>query len=132
MEPVIRDADLVSMNISVLKNLEAPGQINGSPSGLYSEEACQLARYAGMSDKLTSFSILGFNKNMDIHNQTAQVVAQMMWYFIDGFKNRKQDFPITKAFNQLTQYIVHIKEFDYQVTFWKSKQKWSLVDGDSF
>ncbi len=122
IEPVIRDADFVSIHIAALKKIEAPAQVNGSPSGLYSEEACQLARYAGMSDKLTSFSILGFNKKLDKNEQTAQIVAQMMWYFIDGFKNRKQDFPISKAFNQLTQYIVHIKEFDYQVTFWKSNK----------
>ena len=122
IEPVIRDADFVSIHIAALKSIEAPAQIDSSPSGLYSEEACQLARYAGMSDKLTSFSILGFNKKLDKNEQTAQIVAQMMWYFIDGFKNRKQDFPISKAFNQLTQYIVHIKEFDYQVTFWKSNK----------
>ncbi len=122
IEPVVRDADFISFNIAALKSLEAPGQLDASPSGLFSEEACQLARYAGMSDKLTSFGIYGFNKKMDKNEQTAHVVAQMIWYFIDGFNNRKQDFPITKAFNQLTQYIVDIKEFDYQVTFWRSNK----------
>lgn len=122
IEPVIRDADMASFNIGVLKSLEAPAQVDASPSGLFSEDICQLARFAGMSDKLTSMSIIGFNKNLDKDNQTAQIVAQMIWYFIDGFKNRKQDFPISKAFNQLMQYIVHIREFDYHVTFWKSNK----------
>lgn len=121
-EPVIRDADLVCFNIAALKGIEAPGQAAPSPSGFFSEEACQLARYAGMSDKLTSFGIFGYQKKADKNEQTAHVVAQMIWYFIDGFSNRKQDYPISKAFNQLTQYVVHIKEFDFQATFWRSNK----------
>ena len=123
VEPIIRDADLVSFNLAALKMSDAPGQINASPSGLTSEEACQVARYAGMSDKLTSFGIYGFHKNHDSLDQaTAQVVAQMIWYFTDGFYNRKQDFPIQKAFNQLMQYIVHVKSFDERVIFWRSNK----------
>ena len=122
IEPVIRDADMVSFNIAALKQSEAPAQLDGSPSGFLTEEACQLARYAGMSDKLTSFGIYGYRKKLDRDHQTAQVIAQMIWYFIEGFVNRKQDFPISKAFNQLTQYVVDIKEIDYQVTFWRSNK----------
>jgi formiminoglutamase len=122
VEPVIRDTDLVCFNIAALKMSEAPAQNNPTPTGMSTEEACQLARYAGMSDKLSSFGIYGFNKKLDKNNQTAQVVALMAWYFIDGYFNRKQDFPITKAFNHLTQYIVDIKSFNYQVTFWRSNK----------
>lgn len=122
IEPVIRDADMVSFNVAALKQSEAPAQLDGSPSGFLTEEACQLARYAGMSDKLTSFGIYGYRKKLDKDHQTAQVIAQMIWYFIEGFVNRKQDFPISKAFNQLTQYVVDIKEIDYQVTFWRSNK----------
>ena len=122
IEPVIRDADMLSFSLSALKNIEAPGQEAGTPSGFFSEEACQVARYAGLSDKMTSFGVYGFHKNKDKTNQTAQVVAQMIWYFIEGFHNRKGDFPIQKAFNHLTQYIVDLKNVDYQVTFWKSNK----------
>ena len=122
IEPVIRDADMVSFNVAALKQSEAPAQLDGSPSGFLTEEACQLARYAGMSDKLTSFGIYGYRKKLDRDHQTAQVIAQMIWYFIEGFVNRKQDFPISKAFNQLAQYVVDIKEIDYQVTFWRSNK----------
>lgn len=122
IEPVIRDADMVSFNIAALKQSEAPAQLDGSPSGFFTEEACQLARYAGMSDKLTSFGIYGYRKKLDKDHQTAQGIAQMIWYFIEGFNSRKQDFPISKAFNQLTQYVVDIKEIDYQVTFWRSNK----------
>ena len=29
------------------------------------------------------------------NGQTAMLLAQMVWYFIDGFYNRKKDFPLT-------------------------------------
>ncbi len=123
IEPVIRDADLVSFNIAALKMSDAPAQIDPSPSGFSSEEACQIVRYAGMSDKLTSFGIYGFQQKLDNLDQaTAQTIAQMVWYFIDGFFHRKQDFPIQKAFNQLMQYIVDIKSFDERLVFWRSNK----------
>ena len=118
IEPIVRDGDLISFNLSALKQSEAPAQVQASPSGLTTEEICQLTRYAGMSDKLTSFGIYGFDKPLDVKNQTAQVIAQMIWYFLDGFYHRKQDFP--SSMDGLMEYIVHFKQHDYQLTFWKS------------
>jgi formiminoglutamase len=120
-EPVIRDADMVCIHLSALKYSDAPAQKNLSPSGFTIEEACQLARYAGMSDKLTSFGIYGFQpeNNMDL---TAESIALMLWYFVEGFYNRKGDFPISAAFNQLTQYLVDVKTMQHRVSFWRSNK----------
>ena len=126
LEPFIRDADLVSFHLNALKRLEAPGVENASPSGFFSEEACQITRYAGMSDKLTSVGFYGFKHNLDEYDQTAQVLAQMVWYFIDGFYSRKKDFPA--SMDDLMEYIVDFKGHDYQLTFWKSNKsgRWWL------
>ena len=56
-EPIIRDADVVSINRAAMKMSEAPAQLDGTPNGLTSEDACQIAHYAGASDKLMSFGI---------------------------------------------------------------------------
>ena len=117
-EPVIRDADLMAFHLGALKQSEAPGVTAASPSGFFTEEACQLCRYAGMSDKLTSFGIYGYRPEHDRDTQTAQVAAQMVWYFLEGFFNRKGDFPASK--NGLTEYIVAFRQLNYQITFWKS------------
>jgi formiminoglutamase len=117
-EPIIRDADLLAFHIAALKQAEAPGVSNPSPSGYFSEEACQLCRYAGMSDKLTSFGIYGYQKKLDKSGQTAQMTAQMLWYFTEGFFNRKNDFPVST--NGLNEYIVELPSLQYQITFWKS------------
>ena len=120
VEPLIRDADLFSLNLAALKQAEAPGQINATPSGLNIEESCQLTRYAGLSDKLKSFSVLGYHAENDQDYITAKGIAQMVWYFMEGFFQRKNDFPITTE--GLVEYIVDSKKLSYQIVFWKSNK----------
>lgn len=117
-EPVLRDADLLTFHLEALKQSEAPGVDSPSPSGFFTEEACQLCRYAGMSDKLSSFGIYGYRHDRDSQDQTAQTITQMLWYFLEGFFSRKNDFPASK--DSLTEYIVDFRELNYQLTFWKS------------
>ncbi len=125
-EPYLRDADLVAFHLGALKRSEAPGTVDASPSGFLCEEACQLSRYAGMSDKLTSIGFYGYRHELDESHATAHVLAQLIWYFMDGFANRKRDFPA--SMDGLTEYIVEYKGHDYQLTFWKSNKsgRWWL------
>lgn len=117
-EPVLRDADLLAFHLGALKQADAPGVSAPSPSGYFAEEACQLCRYAGMSDKLTSFGLYGYDAARDREGQTAHVAAQMAWYFLEGFFNRKKDYPVSTA--GLTEYVVDFRQLHYQLTFWKS------------
>ena len=119
-EPVLRDADLLSFHLAALKQGEAPGVASPSPAGFFVEEACQLCRYAGMSDKLTSFGLYGYVAEQDRDGQTAQAAAQMLWYFLEGFFNRKGDYPADTA--GLTEYVVDFPKLNYQLTFWKSNK----------
>lgn len=125
-EPYLRDADLVGFLLSAIRQSEAPGVSLATPSGLFAEEACQLARYAGMSDKLRAFGIYGLRPDLDRRRQTAQLGAHLIWYFADGFCNRKQDFPIST--DGLVEYIVEYKTLDLHLTFWKSSKsgRWWL------
>lgn len=117
-EPILRDADLLTFHLGALKQSEAPGVAQPSPSGYFVEEACQLCRYAGMSDKLSSFGIFGYQHDRDQHQQTAQAISQMVWYFLEGFFNRKNDYPASK--DGLTEYIVDFRHLNHQLIFWKS------------
>ncbi len=120
LEPVIRDADVMAFQLSAIRQSDAPGQVAPSPSGFTVEEACQICRYAGMSDKLKSFGIFGFQTEFDVRMQTAQVVAQMIWYCLEGFYQRKGDFPAST--DGLVEYVVDIKDFDQPLVFWKSNK----------
>ena len=121
VEPIVRNADVVSFDISSVRQSDAPGNGNASPNGFYGEEACQIARYAGLSDKLSSIGFYEINPAFDTNKQTAHLVAQMIWYFIDGFYNRKQDYPIIDK-SEYTKYRVSIKDHDHEIVFYKSNK----------
>ncbi len=120
-EPVIRNASMISFDIGAIRSADAVGNANAGPNGFYGEEACQAARYAGFNDKLSSIGFYEFNPAYDNNGQTALLVAQMVWYFIDGVYNRKKDFPL----NPKSQYLIYktsLKHGEHEVVFVKSKK----------
>lgn len=120
-EPMVRNADMLSFDISAIRRSNAPGNSNAGPHGFYGEEACQICRFAGMSDKLTSVGFYEVNPLLDPSGQTAHLTAQMIWYFIDGYYNRAHDFPFTSEDNYL-KYRVTIHEHAEEIVFFKSKK----------
>lgn len=124
-EPILRDADIVSFDISAIRHPDAPGNGNSSPNGFTGEEACALARYAGISDKLSSFGIYECNPSQDFNGQTAHLVAQMVWYFIEGFNARKGDYPFASK-NDYQRFTVLMEDGDHELVFYKShlSERW--------
>ncbi len=118
IEPYIRNADLMSFHLSAVRHAEAPAQLDASPSGLFIEEACQISRYAGLSDKLSSIGFYGYDPHKDEDGQSAQVMALLIWYFIHGYANRKKDYPVNN--DGLVEYVVDFKGKETKLTFWKS------------
>lgn len=121
VEPIVRNADVLSFDISAIRQSDAPGNGNASPNGFYGEEACQITRYAGMSDKLSSIGFYEINPAFDTNKQTVHLAAQMIWYFIDGFYNRKQDYPIVDK-SEYTKYRVSITNHEHEIVFYKSNK----------
>lgn len=117
VEPLLRDADMVSIDLSSVRQAEAPANQNATPNGFYGDEICAVSRYAGISDKVSSFGIYEYNPIFDKCNQTAQLVAQMIWYFIEGVNFRANDYPFGLKENY-QKYIVPIDEED--LIFFKS------------
>ncbi|HCZ36646.1 MAG TPA: formiminoglutamase [Cytophagales bacterium] len=125
MEPAIRNADLMSFDITAIRSSDAPGNANAQPFGLTGEEACQLCWYAGMNEKLSSAGFYEYNPNHDDANKkTASVIATMIWYFIEGFYHRKHDTNFRS--NDFLKYVVAMAAEPESITFYKSKitEKW--------
>ncbi len=124
VEPIVRNADMLSFDISAIRQADAPANAQASPMGLYGEEACQIVRYAGLSDKLSSIGFYELNPAFDNAEQTAHLVSQMIWYFIDGYYHRKNDYPDKdiKESDEFIKYVVSIKEFQNKINFFKSKK----------
>jgi formiminoglutamase len=111
VEPAIRDMDLVSANLRVLRHADTPG----AASGLTVEEFCQIGRYAGMAEKVTSLSITCPTSIFHIGS-----AAQFIWYFLEGFGQRHNDFPVSVT--EMTEYIVTLEKLNHQLTFWRSNK----------
>ncbi len=120
-EPIIRHADMLSFDISCIKHCDAPAHAHASANGIYSEEACQMMRYAGMNDKLTSVGLYEINPDYDVQGKTASLAAQMIWCFIDGYYNRKNDFP-SRSSNDYVKFNVMLQDEKYTINFYKSKK----------
>jgi arginase family enzyme len=125
IEPLIRDADLVSFDLSAIQSAVAPGAVDAQPFGLSGEEASQICWFAGSNEKLSSFGVYGYDPYYDdAHNKTAQVAAVMMWYFIEGFYSRKDSLSFKSA--DYLKYTVSLDSKPNTLVFYKSKRsgKW--------
>jgi arginase family enzyme len=125
IEPVIRNSDLVSFDLSAIQSTDAPGSLDAQPFGLTAEEACQICWFAGMNEKLSSIGIYGYEPYYDdAQNKTAKVVAVMIWYFIEGFYSRKDSLSFKSS--DYTKYTVSLDTKPNTLTFFKSKRsgKW--------
>lgn len=91
VEPIVRNADMVSIDIAAVRRPDAPGCPHASSNGFYGEEICQIAKYAGVSDKLSSLGIYEYDPTLDYSNQTSQLIGHMLWYFVEGFNHRPDD-----------------------------------------
>ncbi|MFT4660752.1 MAG: formiminoglutamase [Patiriisocius sp.] len=120
MEPVLRGADMLSFDLSSIRKSDFPAHEEAQINGLSAEDACQLSLYAGMSDKISMVGFFGYNPMLDDLSQSAHLIGQMIWHFIDGFRARKSDnFLYDKS--RFTKYLVPIEK-DHEIVFYKSKQ----------
>ena len=120
VEPVFRDADIVSIDIGAVRQSDAPANNNLSPNGFYGEEICAISRYAGISDKVSSFGIYEYNSKHDSNYQTAHLIAQMIWYFIEGVNYRAKDYPFCTKEDY--QKFTVLLENDDPINFYKSNK----------
>ncbi|MFY7944667.1 MAG: arginase family protein [Crocinitomicaceae bacterium] len=116
-EPHLRNADLISIDFTSIKASELLFK-GGNPNGFYAEQICQISRYAGLSDKVTSMGIFNYLNKTEVSNK---LLAQIIWYFIDGVENRTGDFPIGSK-KDYTKFTVFIEESGHEIIFYKSNK----------
>ena len=123
-EPLVRHADLLSFDVSAIRFQDVPGYSPANPFGLTGEEACQLTWYAGLNDQLTSFGLYEYEPAYDPQRLGAFTLATMVWYFIEGYYQRKQELDFTSR--RFTKYAVAFHDNPNKMTFYKSNvsDKW--------
>lgn len=119
-EPIFRNANVFSFDLNSIRHQDAPGQSFASPNGLYSEEACQLARYAGISDELNVAGFFNLIPKNDSSESSSKLMAHVVWHFMEGFVNRKPEDPQEDSDN-FNQFIVDMSEMDMNLVFFQSQ-----------
>ena len=92
-EPLLRNTSFLSFDLSAVRQSDARGHFRVTPSGLDSEEACRIARYAGLGSKLKVFGLFEANPVLDPGGSTAALAAQMVWYFLEALSHRRTEDP---------------------------------------
>ena len=118
MEPVIRNSNLFSFDISAIAHAFAPAS-TVSPNGFNGEEACTLLRYAGLSHSINTVGIYGYNPEKDTDNLTAMQISQMLWYLVDGKSRGRRESELGER-DSFTEY--HTAFAEVETTFLQSKK----------
>lgn len=124
-EPLARNADMMVFSVNSIKAADIAASADMNPSGFYGEEACQIARYAGMGNDLSSIGFYDLNGDLDANGCGSKLVAQMLWYFVDGYYNRKHDYPTGESKDYMI-YRTTFKNSDYEIVFYKNiyNERW--------
>ena len=118
VEPVMRNTDFLSFDISAIQHAYARANVYSSPNGLSGEDACAIMRYAGLSDKITAVGLFEYNQNLDVNNQTAYLLSEMLWYFVSGYKIRKNE--LDPNIKECSKYTVAFEDGKNEIVFYKS------------
>ncbi|MCA1747839.1 MAG: arginase family protein, partial [Bacteroidales bacterium] len=125
VEPLVRDADLISVDMNAVRHSDAPGVTTPSPNGLFGDELCAITRYAGISEKVKVCGLFELSPDKDLNNQTSHLAAQAVWYFIEGLSHRLKENPLETS-KHMKKFIITPDEISQELIFYKSNlsERW--------
>jgi hypothetical protein len=99
---------------------DVPSQRSLSTSGLNIEEGCLLMRSAGLHAQTNAVLITGHDPMSLQLDQSANVVAQMIWYFLEAYNQCIYEHPLESS--HCTTYAMHLDDYDTDLKFYKSEK----------
>lgn len=119
-EPLIRNSDILTFDLNAITALTQESFTYSNPNGITPALACQIAKYAGISDKLSCLLISGYFEGLDT-KLYSNLVAQMIWYFLDGVAMRVGDFPVA-TLKDYTKFTVKLIDRKDEIVFYRSNK----------
>ncbi len=131
MEPIFRDSEMLSLDISAFANAYAPANTL-TPNGFNGEEMCTLLKFAGLSHTMETIGIYGYDYNKDKEELTAKQLSHCLWYLLDGVYKARQEatFDDNEHFNEY-----HLAFTEVQTVFLQSKKTgrwWMKLPNDTY
>jgi len=131
LEPILRETNYLHFDMSSIRRSDCPKNDVSLPTGLNSEEACQIMRFVGegLRLKLVTVDTCAMDETASAE---AMLVAELLWYLHEGVEVRAKDHPaLSKDFKE---YIIELNEVDHSLTFAQSNKSgkwWMKLDNDS-
>ncbi|MDR2962767.1 MAG: arginase family protein [Bacteroidales bacterium] len=126
-EPMLREAQLVSFDTTALRVSEFDANRDTLPAGVYVEDACQMAWYAGFSQEMNTFVLSEYNPTRAVNSSSsAAICALILWYVLDGISQRNP-IPNNRYEDVCTIHYVKNNVMEHDVRFFEhtvSKQMW--------
>lgn len=121
-EPLMRCCDCISVDMGAIRMSDSPGNKHCRPTGFSAEDICQMMRYAGLSNQISSLGLYEYHPSFDRNEQTAMLLAEMIWCFVDGYEHRKKDHPYASPKESFKRYTVAVEDSEHAIIFLKSKE----------
>lgn len=117
-EPILRDTDILSVDLNAVKASELDNP-KGLPNGFDGAQICKLMRYAGLSDRLSVLGVFNISESQ----RTDQLLAQMIWYVLEGYCHRVNEYPFS-THEVCTKFVV--PQDQTELIFFRSEksQRW--------
>lgn len=130
VEPVMRNTEVLYVNMNSVRKADAPGISGCLPSGLNSEEFCQLMKYAGASSQLKAVFI-DLNEGSNLSESETTLIAEGIWYMMEGLNMFYNDHPSLSG--DFSSFIVHHPQYDDDIEFIRNEKTsrwWIIKTGD--
>ena len=99
-EPLLRNARFIFYDLHALRYSDYPCSPAANPNGLYAEEACSIARYAGLSQKAEAVFIYGGPEGEEALTVCNKLVAEIIWHLCEGIAANITENPDNKLFEE--------------------------------
>ena len=120
LEPLLRNTQNIIIELSALKSAYCPNTVNSIPTGLTPEELCQICRYAGNSNEI---NLLAYNFELNSESRNSlyeyQIVANSLWYFLEGLDKRVIENP-SSSDSGFNIFYVYLKDYEDELEFYQS------------
>lgn len=100
-EPMLRTKEHIFIDLNAVRTSDFPHNSLKSPNGLYAEEICQLARYAGMGQKVKNVYIYGYPTGLKHDSVSPQLAAEVAWHIAEALSSSIYEDPGNSATEDL-------------------------------
>ncbi len=100
-EPTLRTKDLIFIDLNAVRCSDFPNNTTFSPNGLYAEEICQIARYAGMGQKVKNIYVYGYPSTLEPNPIAAELIAEVFWHIAEALSSSVDEDPGNSAMEEM-------------------------------